>query len=457
MRRSTKILWGILISLLGILLLIYIFIAFYYKERFYFGSLINNIDYSGKTVEEVEENIASEIALYSITITGRDGLKETIAAQDMNYRYVSDGQIHALKEEQNPFMWPFSYFNEEYKEMTATCEYDRDLLLEVIDNLSFFQKENTVSPKDAFIDYDGEKYYIEKEVLGTTLKKKKVIELIEASIDSNEEEISLEEAGCYKEPSIYSNEKKLTKAVKKLNTYTGLTITYDFGDRTEILGPDTLIDWVSYDEDFKVTIDEQKAVDYVNFLGYYYTTFGSTRDFTNNKGKVIQVKGGDYGWVINRSKEAEELIKVIKKGKSVTREPVYSQTAVSRNKNDIGDTYIEVDLKKQRLWLFVDGKKILESPIVTGDARRNYETPPGIYCITYKERDATLNGENYSSPVSYWMPFNHNIGFHDAPWRSKFGKKIYKTNGSHGCVNMPPNKAQKLYENIQKGTPVVVY
>lgn len=457
MRRSTKILWGILISLLGILLLIYIFIAFYYKERFYFGSLINNIDYSGKTVEEVEEDIASEIALYSITITGRDGLKETITAQDMNYRYVSDGQIHALKEEQNPFMWPFSYFDEEYKEMNATCEYDRDLLLEVIDNLSFFQKENVVSPKDAFIDYDGEKYYIEKEVLGTTLKKKKVIELIEASIDSNEEEISLEEAGCYKEPSIYSNEKKLIKAVKKLNTYTGLTITYDFGDRTEVLGPDTLIDWVSYDEDFKVTIDEQKAVDYVNFLGYYYTTFGSTRDFINNKGKVIQVKGGDYGWVINRSKEVEELIKVIKKGKSVTREPVYSQTAVSRNKNDIGDTYIEVDLKKQKLWLFVDGKKILESPIVTGDARRNYETPPGIYCITYKERDATLNGENYSSPVSYWMPFNHNIGFHDAPWRSKFGKKIYKTNGSHGCVNMPPKKAQKLYENIQKGTPVVVY
>lgn len=457
MRRKTKIIWGILISLLGILLLFYLFTAFYYRERFYFGSLINNIDYSGKTVEQVEDDIASQIAQYSITITGRDGLEETITAEDMNYHYVSDGQIHALKEDQNPFMWPFSYFNEEYAEMTATCEYDRELLLDAIKGLAFFDEDKVTPPKDAYIEYDGKQYFIEKEILGTTLDQDKVIALVENSIDTNEEVISLEENGCYIEPNIYSSQKNIKKAVKKLNTYTGLTVTYDFGDRTEILDHDMLVEWVSYDEDFKVSIDRQKAVDYVNYLGYYYTTFSSTRDFTTNKGKVIQVKGGDYGWIINRSQEVEELLKVIKKGKSITREPVYSQTAVSRNKNDIGNTYVEVDLKKQHLWLFVNGKKILDSPIVTGDERRNYETPAGIYCITYKERDATLTGENYSSPVNYWMPFNHNIGFHDAPWRSKFGKKIYKTNGSHGCVNMPPSKAKKLYENIEKGTPVVVY
>lgn len=55
------------------------------------------------------------------------------------------------------------------------------------------------------------------------------------------------------------------------------------------------------------------------------------------------------------------------------------------------------------------------------------------------------------------MPFNGGIGIHDAIWRSQFGGNIYKTNGSHGCVNAPPYLAQKIFENIEPGTPIVCY
>ena len=71
--------------------------------------------------------------------------------------------------------------------------------------------------------------------------------------------------------------------------------------------------------------------------------------------------------------------------------------------------------------------------------------------------NATLTGENYATPVSYWMPFNGNIGMHDANWRSSFGGNIYKTNGSHGCVNLPPSVAAELYGYVEKGTPVICY
>ncbi|MEG0215435.1 MAG: L,D-transpeptidase, partial [Hungatella sp.] len=77
--------------------------------------------------------------------------------------------------------------------------------------------------------------------------------------------------------------------------------------------------------------------------------------------------------------------------------------------------------------------------------------------LTYKERNATLKGENYATPVSYWMPFNGNIGMHDAGWRSSFGGSIYKTGGSHGCVNLPPAAAKTIFENIEKGIPVLCY
>ena len=55
------------------------------------------------------------------------------------------------------------------------------------------------------------------------------------------------------------------------------------------------------------------------------------------------------------------------------------------------------------------------------------------------------------------QPFAYNVGIHDASWRSTFGKEIYKTSGSHGCINVPPKKAKKLFQTLQVGTPVIAY
>ena len=99
---------------------------------------------------------------------------------------------------------------------------------------------------------------------------------------------------------------------------------------------------------------------------------------------------------------------------------------------------MEVNLTAQHLFFYKDGKLLVESDFVSGNAARGWSTPSGAYPLTYKERNATLNGEGYSTPVSYWMPFNGGIGLHDASWRSSFGGTIYKTNGSHGCINLPP-------------------
>ena len=55
------------------------------------------------------------------------------------------------------------------------------------------------------------------------------------------------------------------------------------------------------------------------------------------------------------------------------------------------------------------------------------------------------------------MPFNGGIGFHDASWRTEFGGTIYKTNGSHGCVNLPKEAAKQIFLNIDQGTMVRVH
>ena len=122
-----------------------------------------------------------------------------------------------------------------------------------------------------------------------------------------------------------------------------------------------------------------------------------------------------------------------------------------------GDTYITIDYTNQHLWYYKNGKLKAESDIVSGNINRQNGSVDGIFKIVYKQKNATLVGEDYNTLVKYFMPFAYNIGIHDAGWRSSFGDEIYKTSGSHGCINIPPKMAKKLYEKIENGTPVIAY
>ncbi len=220
----------------------------------------------------------------------------------------------------------------------------------------------------------------------------------------------------------------------------------------------------SDDKGADLPINEEEVAKFVQEFAKKYNTFGKTREFTSLSGKKIKVSGGDYGFAVSQEKETKQLVKDLKSGKEVKREPVWAMTGfVDYNQaDDVGDTYVDISLADQHLWYFKDGKKIVDCPVVTGN-RYQHDTPTGTFGLSYKQRGATLRGDNgdgsrYESPVSYWMPFYGNYGMHDAPWRSSFGGKIYQGGGSHGCVNMPIPAAKKLFENLaEKNVPVIVH
>ena len=133
-----------------------------------------------------------------------------------------------------------------------------------------------------------------------------------------------------------------------------------------------------------------------------------------------------------------------KMGRQTSREPEYSQKAASHSGNDYGNTYVEINLTAQHLYFYANGKLLVESDFVSGNAAKGWSTPAGAYSITYKQRNATLKGQGYATPVSYWMPFNGGIGFHDATWQAYFGGDRYTYAGSHGCINMPLDAAATL-------------
>lgn len=124
--------------------------------------------------------------------------------------------------------------------------------------------------------------------------------------------------------------------------------------------------------------------------------------------------------------------------------------------NSTTSTYIEVSIDQQHMWVYKNGSQIASTDVVTG----NYgdcDTPKGFYRIYSKVKDTILRGSDYADHVDYWMAFYGGYGIHDSSWRSKYGYPIYKTNGSHGCVNTPLNAMAKIYNNIPYNTPVIIY
>lgn len=119
------------------------------------------------------------------------------------------------------------------------------------------------------------------------------------------------------------------------------------------------------------------------------------------------------------------------------------------------ETFVEIDISDQTLWLYKDGEMILTTPVVTG--KNSSPTNIGYFDIDFKTTKTYLKGPTWKSWVEYWMPFDGDIGLHDANWRSEFGGEIYQYSGSHGCVNMPPSIASSVYENVETGTIVLVH
>ena len=456
-KKAKKIILGVLIGYVALLVIAYGIGVFYYSNRFLSGTEINGMDCSGKTVEEVEKNMKSQIASYQLVLKERGDTSESISASQISMEYISDGKIQELKEQQNPFTWFLAFARQQDYTLSATTSYDENALNTAVDALNCFKEENIVQPVDAHLEVQDGQYVIVEETQGTALDSNKVKEAVKNAIDSGETILDLDQAGCYIEPSVLSTDESLAKQRDEGNKLLTVTVTIDFSDRQEVIDGDVMKDWLTTNEEGNVDLDRTKVREYVQQLQYEYDTFGSSREFTASSGQTITVSGGDYGWLIAPNDTTTKIIEAIKSGQSQTIEPEYTYTGYCRDTNDIGNTYVEISLDQQHMWFYKGGQLIVDTDVVTGCHNKGWDTKTGVYAIMYKERDATLVGEGYNSAVSYWMPFYANVGIHDASWRSSFGGSIYLNNGSHGCVNTPTENAATIYNNIEKGVPVVVY
>lgn len=447
----------IIIITIFTLLIIYLLISIYFKNHFFIGTYINGVNVSFKTVEEADNELLNESYNYVLEIRERNNVVEYIEGYKINFEYKRNNKIYELKKKQNGFLWPKFLLVQNVYNINNVYTYEKSLLDEEFNKLLCFTKENIIEPLDACFHYNGTEYEIIKEVYGNKVNKDYLHAYILNSVLIGRETIDLEEINAYEYPDFISTSEKVIEVQKQLNTFVSTIVYYSFDNEIEVLDGNIINEWLEVDQFMNVVFNEKKIKEYLKDLSIKYDTYGNTRNFKTTTGKIVEVVGGNYGWKIDKNKEFDELINNIKSGKIIKKEPLYIQKAWGTRENDIGNTYVEINLTNQYLWFYKNGELIVQGDVVTGNVSRGNATPQGTYILNYKQKDATLKGAGYSSNVKYWMPFNCNIGIHDASWRGSFGGAIYKSDGSHGCVNTPEYLAKKIYENIEPGTPIVCY
>ncbi|MGH4120137.1 L,D-transpeptidase family protein [Clostridium sp.] len=446
-----------------ILLILYLGISIYFSNHFYFNSVINssvinNINSSGKTVEELHKEILSKCDSYTLELKERNGVTEQIKAADIKLKYNAKDKIQALKDSQNSFKWIYAIFNPKVSEISDIVTYDEKLLKERFDKLSCFDSKKVIEPKDSYTKYSTTNYVVVNEIMGTKVSSKPLYANVVNSIGMGETTINLEAENYYINPKYTSNSKEILNTKKMLNKYIASIITYTFPDGKEVLDGSIINTWIRVDKNLAISFDEIKIKKFLSNLDTNYDTYGKKISFVTSLGTKVKVNGGNYGWLVDHKGEVQDLIVAIKGGQAIAKEPKYIQTAASHNVNDIGNTYVEINIAKQHLWFYKNAKLIVDGDVVTGNVSKKFATPTGAFRLNYKEKNATLKGLDYSTDVNCFMPFNKGIGIHGSDsWRHKFGGTEYLKKGSHGCVNASDKLAITIFNNIDAGTPVICY
>lgn len=448
----------------------------YYSDKFLSNTTINGVDVSGKTFEQACDILGVNDNPYQLTVKTIDNTPVNFETSDFDYKLSGKDEIRKIYESVDRGLWFMSLSHKATYSYDEAVSYNKKKLNALLEKAGWGDVETT----DAVMGLNEDKtaYEITSEVQGNKITDmKKLREYVDKNVSQGNLSLSLtEKTGCYSTPKVKSGD--LSEECEKLNKIFQMYITFDFDYTTETLTGEELMNIIDLKDDGSYTVDEGKAMKYVEKLAKKYDTYDTKRKFHATKqGDIIVPTSSDakYGWWIDQKKTCSLLVDMLEEGTSVNSvDPIYYSTGYfdftgvesARSKDDdIGKTYIEIDLSAQHLWYYKDGKKDYECDIVSGQTTSAARTTlPGVYKLWSKEtnkrmKDRNADGDEWDTKCSFWNNVSLcGIGLHDSAWRGNaLGGEIYKWNGSHGCINMSYDGAKYVCDNVPIGTPVVMY
>lgn len=467
MRKRWKVSAGVM-ALAMAWTLTYSICAFAAEDTvFVMGTYVNGVGVSRLNPEEAKQKIADHYASdYELSLVKKDGTRDAIKGSEIGYQATITGDFEEILKEQNEAGRESGPGVKSAYTIGVQATFDEGALTAKIQGLGCVAGDSVKKTENARISAyeEGKDFTILPEIQGDSINVEALTAAVKQALASGQTELNLQDSGCYETVTVTKDDAHLQDLLNVMNQCKDMVITYDLGGgvKEELTGQE-LVTWLTGTEDGQIGVDREKAAAYIGALAAKYDTADTTRVFHTTSGKDVELTG-PYGWKIDQAAETDAVIGMIRTGQSQTREVQYTKKAASREGGDWGNTYVEIDLGGQHVYMYQDGQLVWDAPCVTGNVSKNYTTPPGIYSLTYKETDRILRGAKrkdgtyeYESHVDYWMPFNGGIGLHDANWRSSFGGEIYLKNGSHGCINLPPKKVKDLYDRVYKGMPVICH
>lgn len=435
----------------------------FYAEKFQANSSFGSVDISNLTLEEAKARISDELAKEEITITENGQTLGTFTLAQLNGQVDVDQVLTQAYQSQDPSQWITGYF--------SSVVYDNLLLNHVTINdadltaalasMGLNNSERTPA-KDASIQYsDAQGYYVEAEQAGNQLDLEKVKTMIVQGLQEGSGTVEINTA--YMTADITSQDESIQAYMDQIDLYANTVITLEIAGNEVTIPKEEILKWIHFDGSNQIVVDRELVMEYLKTLNDQYATYNKSREFTSTLQGTVTVAPGTLGWSIDREAETEQIIADLQAGQDVKREPVIVGTGYNTDGDDIGNTYVEVDIANQMMYVYQNGQQVIATPIVTGRSG-TADTVPGAYSIWNKEENAVLRGFNvhtqrdYEQPVSYWMPFDDTgQGIHDASWQSSFGGDAYLSAGSLGCINTPPDVMAQLFSIVEVGTPVIVF
>lgn len=419
---------------------------------------VNNYYGGGKTVDDMYNRMMKDIEPVEIKITNGEEVLKTVKSSDFCRYYYEKKELEKLTTLKH-HMEGIIISKEVI--LPVLSDIDEDKMNQLLEELN-----GTTSSENAYIacDLSSSSYIIIPDKTGTIFDKEEVRKKLEEAVKKCTD-TSVDISSAFITAGVTADNKELVEKKDSLNKIFSTEILYKTAENEILLTSKEYFNWIEKDEKGIPYMDgeqyafkEELVDEFIQTLCNTYDTLGKEKEFLATNGETVLIETGTYGWEIDKEKEKEQLKQEILSGEKIEREPVWKNKAVGFGLKEAGNTYVEISLDEQHLWYYVDGNLTLESDIVSGNKNKNTESDKGFWFLKSKTEGKWLVGPTWRSWVDYWMPYNNSAeGLHDASWRNKFGGNIYKSNGSHGCVNLPSEFAKEIFEKLEVGTPIIIY
>ncbi|WP_081861334.1 L,D-transpeptidase [Butyrivibrio sp. AE2032] len=492
---------GVLVLLLGV---IYGLLGVYYMGGFPCFTWINGVYCTGKTVNEVNQELIRNNNYDGVVVLDNNGARLFVGADDCDMTIDYRDSLYSVFNDRNPLYWGVYVFKNLTCNYEPTVTVNKDKIAGIISDWEIF-----VNPDDfkCSIEKSSDGYSLENAFL-TVPVEEKVIDTVYDSMMHLDSVVDLSNYDeCYRDVDLRSSEQEKVALFAKIDDLQSCNVSYVVDSEVIYLGKDRASDFIltekeleealsekpnrsnpglgkfiiageettlSEEDDIKTLegivtdengnpiISESKIFAFLEDISESHDTSWMMENYREGKTSTVIINDSSKGdgSIFDIDSEFEYLKEEFKNGnvKQEAREFQLSKSAVVHDAaTEIGKTYIEINMGEQMLYYYVDGNLSMEMPIVTGNVNRSRGTPTGIYPVYNKRYHTNLVGVDYVSYVNYWLGVHKGVGIHDALWRNKFGEQIYKTDGSHGCINCPLETVEKLWEVVDVGTPVVLY